>query len=346
VATHRRRTVQREMSNVANVAAVTLEAKGVRVLIKSGTLPLLNRSSPEGDEVGIEPVPPRFEDSFVAMVHVQRHDTALPKHEVSVVPRVSATPDGDRERIINVDGVSRRFGSFHAVKNVTFDVQRGEVFGLLGANGAGKSTTFRMLCGLLPVTSGHLLVAGLDLRQAAAAARGRIGYMAQKFSLYGKLTIRENLRFFSHAYGLAGRRQRQRMAEALAQFELESFADVAANELPLGYQQRLSMACALMHEPEIVFLDEPTSGVDPLARRTFWAHILRLADAGVTIMVTTHFMNEAEYCDRVAVMNAGEILVLDTPARIRQRVQASDNPDPTMEDAFVQLIEHTRDSYE
>ena len=241
--------------------------------------------------------------------------------------------------VIEIKDVKRRFGNFYAVKGVTFQVERGEVFGLLGANGAGKSTTFRMLCGLLPATEGSLRVAGLDLRHAAAAARARIGYMSQKFSLYGNLTVCENLRFFSSAYGLAGQRQQQRLEWALEQFELGPMADTVSLDLPLGYKQRLAMACALMHEPEILFLDEPTSGVDPLARREFWSRINALAEQHVTIMVTTHFMEEAEYCDRLAIMADGEILALGTPEEVKQRQRSAEHPDPTMEDAFIALIE-------
>jgi ABC-2 type transport system ATP-binding protein len=241
--------------------------------------------------------------------------------------------------VIEVRGVRRRFGKFYAVKGVTFQVRRGEVFGLLGANGAGKSTTFRMLCGLLPATEGVLLVAGVDLRHAAAAARARIGYMSQKFSLYGNLSVVENLRFFSSAYGLSGPRQREQIEWALAQFELGPMADTNSLDLPLGHRQRLAMACALMHEPEILFLDEPTSGVDPLARREFWSHINSLAEQNVTVMVTTHFMEEAEYCDRLVIMAEGEILALGTPEEIKQRQRTAALPEPTMEDAFIGLIE-------
>jgi ABC-2 type transport system ATP-binding protein len=341
-----RRTVQREVAKEANISAASLEAKGVRILTRTGAKPSLDNLLPNNDRFEIEPVSPRFEDSFITIIQAQQQDVPRQEHRTSLSANVSGHGAANHEGVIRVDNVSRQFGSFYAVRNITFSVKQGEIFGLLGANGAGKSTTFRMLCGLLPVTSGRLLVAGVDLRQAAATARGQIGYMAQKFSLYGKLSVRENLKFFSSAYGLSGRRQGQRIVEALEQFGLESLADVAGDELPLGYQQRLSMACALMHEPEIVFLDEPTSGVAPLARRTFWDRILRLADAGITIMVTTHFMNEAEYCDRVAIMNAGEILLIDTPEGIRQHVQTRDNPDPTMEDAFVHLIEQTRGNHE
>jgi len=238
-----------------------------------------------------------------------------------------------------VRNVQRRFGNFYAVKGISFTVRQGEVFGLLGANGAGKSTTFRMLCGLLPTTEGSLRVAGEDLRTAAAKARARIGYMAQRFSLYVNLSVRENLRFFSSAYGLYGAVQRERMHWALEEFELEPFADANSGTLPLGYKQRLALAAALMHRPGILFLDEPTSGVDPLARREFWLRINALAQAGVTVLVTTHFMEEAEYCDRLVIMSQGEILAEGSPEELKALFQSPENPEPTMEDTFIGLIQ-------
>ncbi len=191
------------------------------------------------------------------------------------------------------------------MKNVNFSVRKGEIFGLLGANGAGKSTTFRMLCGLLPSSSGTLRVAGVDLRTATAAARARIGYVSQKFSLYGSLSVHQNLSFFAASYGLENQRKKDRMAWALEELELKDYTTMNAGELPLGYKQRLALACALMHEPSILFLDEPTSGVDPLARREFWARVNALAEGGTTCLVTTHFMEEAEYCDHLVLDVAG-----------------------------------------
>jgi ABC-2 type transport system ATP-binding protein len=320
----------------------TVESGGVRILTKTEGKPSFDHLTADSPHVEVKSVPPRFEDSFVAILRSASAPLDHRGPDAAELRPAAASGESDDRVAIDVRDVSRRFGSFYAVRDISFEVRRGEVFGLLGANGAGKSTTFRMLCGLLPATSGSLLVAGLELRRAAAKARRRIGYMAQKFSLYGKLSVYENLMFFSSAYGLAGREQQERVSWALEQFELEGSARVPGFELPLGYRQRLSMACALMHEPEIVFLDEPTSGVDPLARREFWDHILQLAARGVTIMVTTHFMNEAEYCDRVAIMNAGRILIIDTPEGIRRRASTHQVSEPTMEDAFVQLIEETR----
>jgi drug efflux transport system ATP-binding protein len=284
-----------------------------------------------------EPVAPRFEDAFVTLLH-ERGGSRRKQEEQS-----SSQPDdvSKDDVVIDVRDAQRRFGDFYAVKDVSFEVRRGEIFGLLGANGAGKSTTFRMLCGLLPASAGSLRVAGVDLRRAAAAARARVGYMSQKFSLYGNLSVRQNVEFFAGAYGLRGARRAAREAWALDEFELRDEAEAASAELPLGYKQRLAMACSLMHEPEILFLDEPTSGVDPLARRAFWRRIAMLARRGVTVMVTTHFMEEAEYCDRLAIMAAGEILATGTPAEIKRRGRTDGAPEPTMEDAFIQLIQGT-----
>jgi ABC-2 type transport system ATP-binding protein len=250
-------------------------------------------------------------------------------------PRAPAADD----TVIEVRDVYRRFGDFVAVKGVSFSVRRGEIFGLLGANGAGKSTTFRMLCGLLPASAGTLTVAGHDLRHAAAKARGRLGYMAQRFSLYANLTVAENLRFFASTYGLDGDARAKRIRWALENFELTPYADGNSGDLPLGFKQRLAFAAALMHEPDILFLDEPTSGVDPLARREFWERTNALAESGVTVLVTTHFMDEANYCDRLVIMAEGEVLALGTPAQMKERFRTPGNPHPTMEDAFIGLIE-------
>jgi ABC-2 type transport system ATP-binding protein len=248
------------------------------------------------------------------------------------------------EMIVEVRDLVRRFGTFTAVGGVSFDVRRGEIFGLLGPNGAGKTTTFRMLCGLLPATAGTLRVAGMDLRQARASARQRVGYVAQKFSLYSQLSVIENLEFFASAYGLRGSRKRDRVSWALQQFELASLARLPSGQLPGGYKQRLAMAVALLHEPEILFLDEATSGADPLARREFWRRITALAEQGVTVIITTHFMAEAEYCDRVAILDVGRVLAQGTPAEVRRRARPEDGREPTMEDAFIAVVEEARES--
>jgi len=284
-----------------------------------------------------EPVAPRFEDAFVTLLHERGGSRRKQEEQISSQPHDVSTD----EVVIDVRGAQRKFGDFYAVKDVSFEVRRGEIFGLLGANGAGKSTTFRMLCGLLPASAGSLRVAGVDLRRAAAAARARVGYMSQRFSLYGNLSVRQNVEFFAGAYGLRGARRGTREAWALDEFELRDESEAASAQLPLGYKQRLAMACSLMHEPDILFLDEPTSGVDPLARRAFWRRIAMLARRGVTVMVTTHFMEEAEYCDRLAIMAAGEILATGTPGEIKRRARTEGAPEPTMEDAFIRLIQGT-----
>jgi ABC-2 type transport system ATP-binding protein len=243
---------------------------------------------------------------------------------------------------IEVRDLVRRFGEFVAVDRATFEVRRGEIFGLLGPNGAGKTTTFRMLCGLLKATSGTLKVAGADLSKSSGSAREKIGYVAQKFSLYSQLSVAENLDFFARAYGLTGARRRERIEWAMAEFGLGPMGALLSGQLPGGYRQRLAMAAALLHEPEILFLDEATSGADPLARRDFWRRITALSEEGVTIVVTTHFMAEAEYCDRMAVLDSGRILAQGTPAEIRARGQAPTGRQPTMEDAFVAIVEEAR----
>ena len=248
------------------------------------------------------------------------------------------------EVVIEVKDLVRRFGDFVAVARTSFSVRRGEIFGLLGPNGAGKTTTFRMLCGLLPASGGQLRVAGVDLRHARAQARQRIGYVSQKFALYGNLTVRENLSFFGGAYGLRGQRLRDRMDTVLRQFDLERELDAPSGQLPGGYRQRLAMATGLLHEPEILFLDEPTSGADPLARRAFWRRITALAEGGTTVVITTHFMEEAEYCDRIVIQDAGKVLAIGTPHEVRTQALDGEHGEKRidMEQAFIGIVEKAR----
>ncbi|ALM85939.1 ATP-binding cassette domain-containing protein [Bordetella sp. N] len=243
---------------------------------------------------------------------------------------------------IEVRDLVRKFGDFTAVDRTTFSVARGEIFGLLGPNGAGKTTTFRMLCGLLPASSGYAQVAGLDMRRARAQARRRIGYVSQKFALYGNLSAYENLRFFGGAYGLFGSRLHARITEVADQFALSDLLRMPAGHLPGGVKQRLAMAVGLLHEPEILFLDEPTSGADPLARRAFWRRITALAETGTTIVITTHFMEEAEYCDRIVIQDAGQLLALGTPAEVRAQAGETTDRKLDMEQAFIGIVEQAR----
>jgi ABC-2 type transport system ATP-binding protein len=243
------------------------------------------------------------------------------------------------EVVVSCEHLTRRFGVFTATDDVSFAVRRGEIFGLLGPNGAGKSTTFKMLCGLLRPSAGEARVAGLDLRRAASQAKLQLGYMAQKFSLYGLLSVRQNLEFSAGVYGLEGARKRERIDEMVETFQLRPYLDSAPEELPLGFRQRLALACAVMHRPPVLFLDEPTSGVDPITRREFWTHINGLVRKGVTVLVTTHFMDEAEYCDRVALMYRARVIALDTPDALKDRVANGLDHEPSMEEAFIRLIE-------
>jgi ABC-2 type transport system ATP-binding protein len=335
------RDLQARLLDDAAVVDAVPEGGLVRVVCAE---PLEHAAAPIQSLEGVKTTltPPRFEDGF--MILLRR--VATPR---SAAPRMTmdepaAAPAGERgaEAEVAVSDLVRKFGTFTAVDHVSFEVQRGEIFGLLGPNGAGKTTTFRMLCGLLSATAGTLRVTGVDVRAGGASARRRIGYVAQKFSLYAQLSVTENLDFFAGAYGLKGDRKRDRVAWALRQFELQPFATEQSGRLPGGFKQRLAMAAALLHEPETLFLDEPTSGADPQARRDFWRRITLLAAGGVTAIVTTHFMEEAEYCDRIAVMDAGHILAQGTPAEIRRRARPIPGHETTMEDAFIAIVETSR----
>jgi ABC-2 type transport system ATP-binding protein len=292
-----------------------------------------------GSPVGTEwaPVEPRFEDAFIdRMGGGAGGDSVLARH-VRVVP-------DDGRIVIKAEKLTKKFGGFPATDEVSFQVRRGEIYGLLGPNGAGKSTTFKMMCGLLKPTSGRAVVVGLDLRRSAGKARQKLGYMAQKFSLYGNLSVRRNLEFFSGIYGLAGSQRLRKTREMSGIFHLDPFLDAKADSLSLGFKQRLALACAVMHEPDILFLDEPTSGVDPVTRREFWTHINGLVERGVTVMVTTHFMDEAEYCDRIGLVYRGKLVAEGTPDELKELAATKEDREPTMEDAFITLIAGNDDS--
>jgi len=326
------------------------------------------QGDPDNFDAIITSVEPRFEDGFMVLLkskkgsgrqgetHIRKtNDETRGRGDKQPAPAASpslslpissslnlAIAQSSDAPMVQVQNLVRRFGKFVAVDHVTFEVRRGEIFGLLGPNGAGKTTTFRMLCGLLPASEGSLRVAGADLRRARASARQHIGYVAQKFSLYGQLSVRENLEFFARAYSLRGGQKDYRIDWALQQFELSDLANLPSGNLPGGFKQRLAMAAALLHEPETLFLDEPTSGADPLARRDFWRRITTLSQGGVTVVITTHFMEEAEYCDRIAILDAGRILAQGTPAAIRGLAIGEPVSEPTMEDAFIAIVEQAR----
>lgn len=234
--------------------------------------------------------------------------------------------------VISVHNLTKRFGNFTAVDHITFDVQRGEIFGFLGANGAGKTTAMRMLCGLSYPTSGSGNVAGFDIMHEGEQIKRHIGYMSQRFSLYNELTVSENINLFAGIYGLSKKETTKRAIQLLERLNLHSERNTLVKSLPLGWKQKLSFSIATIHNPEVVFLDEPTGGVDPVTRRQFWEMIYETANNGTTIFVTTHYMDEAEYCSRVSIMVDGEIRALDTPTNLKQKFNAM-----TMDDVFRTL---------
>ncbi len=235
---------------------------------------------------------------------------------------------------VETENLTKRFGKFVAVKNLDLAVHAGEIFGFLGANGAGKTTAIRMLCGLLLPTSGRGSVAGFDIFKQNEKIKQRIGYMSQKFSLYDDLTIAENIEFFGGVYGLPRADLLAKRAQLLRELDLMQQAGMITRSLPLGYKQRLALSCALLHDPPIIFLDEPTGGVDPEARRNFWDLIYHMAQQGKTIFVTTHYMDEAEYCNRVSIMYQGEIIALGSPQTLKRHYQKT-----SMQDVFIHLVD-------
>ncbi len=338
-----KRALLRRVGDIPQVMDAVIKGHQVHILLDA-------RGAEDGGE-GLQralggavatPVAPAFEDAFIALLKEQQNGAETGAASAAAHParaEQSRREGADGAPVIRVEGLVRAFGRFRAVDGIDFEVSKGEIFGLLGPNGAGKSTTFKMLCGLLPPTAGKALVLGIDLRRAAAMARGRIGYMAQKFSLYGDMSVRQNLQFFASAYGLSGAAKRAMIARELDAFDLRPFVDADSGALPLGYKQRLALACAIMHEPGVLFLDEPTSGVDPLVRREFWTRINAMAAAGVTVMVTTHFMEEAEYCDRIGIIYRGKLAATGSPEALKAEHRTPEHPDPTLEDTFIDLIE-------
>jgi len=238
----------------------------------------------------------------------------------------------EKEKVITAKELTKRFGDFTAVDKITFDVEKGEIFGFLGANGAGKTTAMRMLCGLSLPTSGTATVAGLDVYKQNELIKKRIGYMSQKFSLYEDLTIRENIRFYAGIYGLRDDKIKEKTNILLKQLNLEGQEKTLVRDLPLGWKQKLSFSIAIVHDPAIVFLDEPTGGVDPITRREFWSLIYEASAKGITVFVTTHYMDEAEYCNRVTIMVDGRIDALDSPANLMKEYDTT-----SMDGVFLQL---------
>ncbi len=302
------------------ITDAVIQAEKVRVVLDKGVSSFEN--------LILTPTEPRFEDAVIDILG------GCPKGE-SALSKNLVLKSHNLEYVIEAKALVKKYGDFFAVKDNTFQVKKGEIFGLLGPNGAGKSTSFKMLCGLVTPTSGTARIMGMDIRHDLSKARSYLGYMAQKFSLFGGLSVMQNLRFFSGIYGLSGALQKEKMEQMIELFDFGVYLGQNADELPLGFKQRLALSCALMHNPPILFLDEPTSGVDPLTRRDFWNHISSLVEKGVTVMVTTHFMDEAEYCDRISLFYRGEAIETGTPSELKNKVAK----DCTMEEAFVALIE-------
>ncbi|TDN64812.1 ATP-binding cassette domain-containing protein [Scandinavium goeteborgense] len=330
-AENNRKLLQRALK-LPQVSDGMIQGRSVRVILTKEANADVIRSADGMPDIEINETAPRFEDAFIDLLGgAGTSESPL----AAILHTVDGTPG---ETVIEAKALTKKFGDFAATDHVDFAVKRGEIFGLLGPNGAGKSTTFKMMCGLLVPTSGKALVLDMDLKVSSGKARQHLGYMAQKFSLYGNLTVVQNLRFFSGVYGLRGKAQAEKIERMSEAFGLKSIRDHATDDLPLGYKQRLALACSLMHEPDILFLDEPTSGVDPITRREFWLHINSMVEKGVTVMVTTHFMDEAEYCDRIGLVYRGKLIASGTPDDLKAQAADTETADPTMEQAFITLI--------
>lgn len=311
-----RHTLRNLMKSGAPLTDAVISGQSVRVILNENT-------DKSALNIPLNPTAPRFEDAVIDILGGAPMQTSEIAEQIDIgnIPEI----------VIKAENLTKKYGDFTAAKNISFEIKRGEIFGLLGPNGAGKSTTFKMLCGLAKPTSGQGFILNTDMIRNPAAARSNLGYMAQKFSLFSTLSVMQNLKFFSGIYGLRGENKMYRINKMIEVFELNQYLKQNAGDLPLGFKQRLALACAIMHNPPILFLDEPTSGVDPLTRREFWNHINSMVEKGVTVMVTTHFMDEAEYCDRIALIYQGQAIKIGTPDELK-------NKGETMEDAFIRLI--------
>lgn len=320
-----RRKILMKIISKSSVTDGVIKGQGIYIVTKNKV------SSPALGELTWHKRPAVFEDAFIDVLG------GIPAGQSKLALAMIPKPLTEKP-VIDAQNLTKKFGNFTAVNDVSFQIKQGEIFGLLGPNGAGKSTTFKMMCGLLQPTTGYAFVTGLDLKTASASARAHIGYMAQKFSLYGNLNVIQNLKFFSGLYGLSGYHQEQEIKLMIELFGFENYLKMKADTLPLGLKQRLALSCAVMHRPDVLFLDEPTSGVDPITRREFWTHINALIGKGVTVMVTTHFMDEAEYCDRIGLVYNGQNIATGTPDALKDRIKSKKLPNPTLEDAFIELI--------
>lgn len=311
-----RQTLRRLMQQGAPLTDAVISGRQVRLVIKKDVVFQVENTL-------IKPVTPRFEDAVIDILGgAEMTPSSIAKQiDIGNLPDI----------VIKAENLTKMYGDFTAARDISFNIRRGEIFGLLGPNGAGKSTTFKMLCGLAKPSSGQGFILNTDMIKNPEAARANLGYMAQKFSLFSTLSVIQNLKFFSGIYGLRGATRENRIKQMIDIFELKPYLQQPSGNLPLGFKQRLALACAIMHNPPILFLDEPTSGVDPLTRREFWNHINSMVEKGVTVMVTTHFMDEAEYCDRIALIYQGKAIKIGTPDELKKSGE-------TMEDAFIRLI--------
>lgn len=334
-----RRSAMERWMRCDAVEDVVVQGSRLRLLLRHDAPPAVREAVRR--EQG-EAVSPTLEDAYMsALGGMIRTPSPYGK------TRRHAVTDGEAAERIQACKLTKRFGAFVAADEVSFTVRAGEIFGLLGPNGAGKSTTFRMLCGLSRPTSGQCRVDGVDLLRAGSAARAHLGYMAQKFSLYPDITVLQNIRISADLYGLDRKHQEARIGELASALGLDSYLHSRTDTLPLGQKQRLALLCATLHEPPVLFLDEPTSGVDARTRRDFWKHITALTAAGTAVLVTTHFMEEAEYCDRLALINGGRIISMGTPDALKAAcAHETGLEDPTLEQAFIACIEaqqHTKE---
>ena len=332
ISTSKRRVMEKAIQD-PNVLDAVIQGSDIRLVCKEKKEnPVDTALLSDNPDATCTQTPPRFEDSFMDLLG------GGPKGQSALAKAMGSFVE-DKNTVVDAQGLTKQFGSFTAVNNISFSVQRGEIFGLLGPNGAGKSTTFKMMCGLLRPTSGTALVNGINLQVAPSEGRACLGYMSQKFSLYSILSVLQNLEFFAGIYNVTGEHKKKTIDLLIDLFDFKDILDETVGDLPLGFKQRLALSCAVMHKPCVLFLDEPTSGVDPITRREFWNHINGGVERGGTVVVTTHFMDEAEYCDRIGLVYNSNLIKVGSPDELKALCVTKETPQPTLEDAFIHLIE-------
>lgn len=331
--TEKRRYFSSELMKREGVIDSVIQGKNVKILIKDRDINEIYKDIKEEFKETKEPkaVTPIFEDACVDILG------GLNEKESPVSQYLKNLKFSGEKPVVEAINLTKKFGDFTAADNISFSVTPGKIFGLLGPNGSGKSTTFRMLCGLLKQTSGTAKITGIDISDMGSDAKLNIGYMAQKFSLYTMLSVRQNLEFFSGAYRLKGEEKKKAVDSMIDIFHFGDLQNINSGVLSLGFKQRLALACAIMHKPPVLFLDEPTSGVDPITRKEFWMHINCMVSHGVSVVVTTHFMDEAENCDEIALVYRGKIRAMGSPDELKKLCK--DITDPTLEQAFIKIVE-------